>query len=54
MTIHEPEGAVLREMGRRVVAGHSFESVAHWLNRQGQTTATGKLWYPLTVRNTCF
>ena len=51
ITIYKPEAAILREMGRRIMAGHGFKEVAYWLNEQGHTTTTGKLWYPLTVRN---
>ena len=39
------------EMARRVIAGHSFKEVAFWANAQGYCTTTGKIFYPLTVRN---
>lgn len=51
VTIKEDEAEVLREMARRLISGQSFKSIAWWLNEQGITTTTGKLWYPLTVRN---
>lgn len=51
MTIRESEAAVLREMGRRVISGHSYKEVAWWANEQGHTTTTGRPWLPLTIRN---
>ena len=50
-TVYEPEASVLREMARRVVVGHSYKNVAWWLNETNHRTSTGKLWYPITVRN---
>ena len=38
-------------MARRIIAGHSFKEVAFWANTQGHRTTTGKIFYPLTVRN---
>jgi DNA invertase Pin-like site-specific DNA recombinase len=52
VTINEEEAAVLREIAGRVIAGKSYKSIAWWLNAEGVTTSGGKLWYPLTVRNT--
>lgn len=46
------EVAVLRRMGEMVLSGESFKDVAYWLNREGFKTAQGKLFYPITVRNT--
>lgn len=51
VTLYEPEAALLREMGRRVIAGHSYKEVGWWMNAQGHTTTLGKSWYPVTVRN---
>lgn len=51
VTINEDEAAILREMARRIIGGHSYKNVAWWLNEEGYTTTTGKLWYPITVRN---
>jgi len=51
VTLIESEAAVIREMARRVIAGHSFKEVAFWANAQGYRTTTGKIFYPLTVRN---
>lgn len=51
VTLCEPEAAVLREMGRRIMVGHGYKEVAWWANEHGHTTTTGKLWYALTVRN---
>jgi site-specific DNA recombinase len=52
MEINEPEAEVLREMGRRLLSGHSFKEIAYWLNEQGHRTSEGKLWHTVTVRNT--
>ena len=51
ITLNEPEAAILREMARRVMAGHSYKEVAFWANAHGYRTTTGKIFYPLTVRN---
>jgi site-specific DNA recombinase len=51
VTLNESEAAVISEMARRVIAGHSFKEVAFWANAQGYRTTTGKIFYPLTVRN---
>ena len=51
MTLYEPEAAVLRYMADRVMAGYSCKEIAYKLNELGHRTTTGKLWYPLTVRN---
>jgi site-specific DNA recombinase len=51
VSIHEPEAAVLREMARRVIAGHSYKEVAYWLNESGHRTTQQNLWFPITVRN---
>jgi site-specific DNA recombinase len=50
--LNEPEAEVLREMGRRLLAGHSFKEIAYWLNAEGHRTTEGKLWHTVTVRNT--
>ena len=52
MQIDEAEAFILREMGSRLIAGYSFKAIAYWANRQGYTTAEGKMWYPITIRNT--
>lgn len=51
VTIHQEEAAALQEVARRILTGHSYKTVAWWLNEQGITTTGGKLWYPITVRN---
>lgn len=51
VTIRESEATVLRQMGDRLLHGHNFKDIAHWANRQGYTTAQGRSWYPITVRN---
>lgn len=52
LTLKPDEVEVLREMGRRVVAGHSFKEVCYWLNESGHKTAQGRPFYPITVQNT--
>lgn len=51
ITIEPSEAAVLREMAEMVFKGQSFKHIAWHLNEQGLRTTTGKLWYPITVRN---
>lgn len=51
VTIRESEAVVLREMASRLLKGHGYKDIAYWLNEQGHRTTTGKLWYPITVRN---
>lgn len=51
ITIKEDEATVLREMAKRYLNGQSLKTIAWWLNEAGFMTATGKPWYPLTVRN---
>lgn len=51
VSINEDEARVLREVAQRVLNGHSYKSIAWWLNEQGVRTTGGKLFYPLTVRN---
>jgi len=51
ITLKQDEADVLRQMAERVITGHSYKSIAWWLNEQGITTSGGKLFYPLTVRN---
>lgn len=52
VSIDEDEAAVLREMAASVMSGHSYKHIAWDLNERGITTSGGKLWFPLTVRNT--
>lgn len=52
MELDETEAAILREMGAKVLGGYSFKDIAYWANEQGYRTAEGKLWYPVTIRNT--
>ena len=52
MEIDEAEASVLREMGAKLLANYSFKEIAYWANEQGYKTAEGKLWYPITIRNT--
>jgi len=51
MEIDEAEAFVLREMGAKLLANYSFKEIAYWANEQGYKTAEGKLWYPITIRN---
>ncbi|MBN6191397.1 recombinase family protein [Aneurinibacillus sp. BA2021] len=51
VTLKEDEAEVLREMASRVLAGHSYKTIAWWLNEEGFRTTTGKYWYPITIRN---
>lgn len=51
LTIRDTEAAVLRDMAARIMTGHSYKDVAYYLNEQKITTTTGKLWFPITVRN---
>lgn len=44
VTIRESEAAVLREMARRVMSGHSYPEVAAWANKNEHYTTTGSLW----------
>jgi len=52
METDETEAAILREMGNKLLGGYSFKDVAYWANQQGYRTTEGKLWYPVTIRNT--
>ena len=51
MEIDETEASILREMGSKLLAGCSFKEIAYWANEQGYKTAEGKMWYPVTIRN---
>jgi hypothetical protein len=51
MEIDEAEASILREMGSKLLAGWSFKEIAYWANEQGYKTAEGKMWYPVTIRN---
>jgi len=51
VTIYEPEAELLRAMAARLMKGHGYKDIAYWLNENGHRTTTGKLWYPITVRN---
>jgi hypothetical protein len=51
MEIDEVEASILREMGGKLLAGCSFKEIAYWANEQGYKTAEGKMWYPVTIRN---
>lgn len=46
------EVAVLREMAAMIIGGRSCRDVCAWLNASGITTAYGKQWHRITVRNT--
>jgi site-specific DNA recombinase len=50
MVIRESEAVVLREMGRRYLAGHSFGEITAWANAQGHRTSEGSIWYTVSVR----
>jgi DNA invertase Pin-like site-specific DNA recombinase len=51
VTINETEAAIMREMARRYLAGHSFKEIAIWANEQGHATSMGRPWHNITVRN---
>jgi DNA invertase Pin-like site-specific DNA recombinase len=51
MEIDNVEAGLLRKMGSKLLAGSSFKEIAYWANEQGYKTAEGKIWYPVTVRN---
>ena len=51
MTLRESEVVVIKEIVRRVIAGHSYTEVAYWLNEQHIPTALGNQWIGLSVRN---
>ncbi|MBM6669138.1 recombinase family protein, partial [Lacrimispora saccharolytica] len=42
--VNPTEAAVIRECARRVIDGHSLNSVRKWLDGQGLTTSTGRPW----------
>jgi site-specific DNA recombinase len=52
LTLHPVEAPLLREMGGKLIAGDSYKDIAYWMNEHDYPTTTGKLWYPITVRNT--
>jgi site-specific DNA recombinase len=52
MEIDEAEATILREMGSRLLNNYSFKEIAYWANEQGYKTTEGKMWYPVTIRNT--
>jgi site-specific DNA recombinase len=51
MEIDEAEASILREMGSKLLAGYSFKEIAYWANEQGYKTTEGRMWYPVTIRN---
>lgn len=51
LIIRQSEALVLREIAGRVVAGESVRDVAWLMNERGITTAQGRQWFPITVRN---
>jgi site-specific DNA recombinase len=51
LTLHPEESEILREMGRRVLAGYSYRDVAAWANDQGHRTTMGRTWFPITISN---
>lgn len=51
VTVYEPEAEILRQMAQRLIDGHSYKEIAHWLNKNGHTTTMGKPWLGITVRN---
>lgn len=48
--LREDEAEVLREMARRVIAGHSYMDVVYWLNESGHPTTNGNPWIAVSVR----
>lgn len=50
-TVRESEAAVINEMARRVLLGHSYGDVAQWANEAGHGTTGGIEWRSVTVRN---
>jgi DNA invertase Pin-like site-specific DNA recombinase len=51
VALRESEAAVVREMPERLIDGESFNRIALDLNARKVTTANGKLWSALKVRN---
>jgi site-specific DNA recombinase len=49
--IREREASVLKDVGRRVLAGESCNSLANELNARGITTSTGGRWTNSTLRD---
>jgi DNA invertase Pin-like site-specific DNA recombinase len=52
LVVVDHEADVLLQMALRFTSGHSCKDVAYWANEQGYLTTEGKLWHPITVRNT--
>jgi site-specific DNA recombinase len=50
LTINEIEAAVIREAAQRVLAGDGLRSLCIDFNARGITTATGKKWAPVHLR----
>jgi len=48
-TIRPDEAAVVREMARRIILGHSFNEVTKWLVAAGHKTSEGNNWHPGTL-----
>jgi site-specific DNA recombinase len=51
MTLNEREASVLKDVGRRVLAGETCNSLAKELNARGITTSTGGRWTNSTLRD---
>jgi site-specific DNA recombinase len=51
VTIIEKEAAVVREAAAMLLAGQSIKAIVRTLNTAGHTTATGKPWRDVTVRD---
>lgn len=51
VTVRESEGAVIREMVRRYLNGHSTTQIAYWANDEGHRMARGGQWGSINVRN---
>lgn len=50
VTINEGQAAVIREMVKRYLSGHSFIDIAYWTNEQGHKTQEGNLWHGISVK----
>lgn len=50
--LRDVEVDVLHQMAEKRIKKWSRKDIAYWLNDKGYTTAQGKQWYPITVRNT--
>ncbi len=50
ITVNPEQAAVIREMVRRYLSGHSFPDIAWWANEHGYKTQEGNLWHGISVK----